>query len=252
MIRLRYFTSQAVAALRTHVPDRLDWYYDPHRRKFPARLPTEAWRESRIEAKPFAGRLENGRQHDAANALRVYEALRMLTPQQASDERFWAYLVHFECAKYVSNRWLEKRPDSADRATDIVRNHFFARDVRAVIRDNGVSRLWWLGRIANETNPEDPGLFLEIVLYRQDVRSALIERPGISTNRCVLRGIFQVMREHFEADKKLFKREVFRSWMVGLNRRGGVVLLDALPEGPLSAVLREEAERALEACLPDD
>ena len=35
--------------------------------------------------------------------------------------------------------------------------------------------------------------------------------------------------------------------MVNINRRGGVLLLDALPESALTALLRDEAARALEA-----
>ena len=247
MTLLRYFTGEAVEELRSGVADRLDWYYAPDGGGPPGRLPDDAWRETSIDAEPLAGRLGRGRGRDAANALLVFGALDMLTPQQASDERFWTWMSHCECADYVSDRWLGRRPKDRDRAVRDVGNHFFARDGRALVRDHGVSRLWWLGRIARETHPDDPALFLEIVLHRQDVRSALIERPGVSTNRDVLRGVFRVMREHWEADRTLFRREAFRAWMVGLNRRGGVLLLDALPEAALDALLREEAARALEA-----
>ena len=61
-------------------------------------------------------------------------------------------------------------------------------------------------------------------------------------NRRVLRGIYDVMREHWNNGGALFERETFRSWMIALNRRGGVVLLDALPEQTLWRLLREEAE----------
>ena len=245
MTPLRHLTALAVEGLRAGVGGRLDWYYAPDGADALPRLTADTSREARIEAEPLAGRLERGRDADAANALLVYRALDMLTPQQASDERFWAYVSHYECADYVADRWLDERPADDDAAARKAANHFFARDIRAAVRDHGVSRLWWLGRIAHEAHPADPALFLEIVLYRQDVRSALIERPGVSANRDVLRGIFAVMREHWEGDRALFRRETFRAWMVGLNRRGGVVLLDALPERALGALLREEAERAL-------
>ena len=55
------------------------------------------------------------------------------------------------------------------------------------------------------------------------------------------------MQDHWVSDRLLFKREVFRAWMVNLNRRGGVVLLDALPEDLLMRLLRDESERALKA-----
>ena len=245
MTRVRYLTARTVKELRDRVGEHLDWYYSPDGARYPAPLPDDAWREERIEAEPLAGRLERGRANDAANALLVYEALRMLTPQQASDERFWAYVSHYQCADYVADRWLGERPAADGAAARKAANHFFARDIRAAVRDHGVSRLWWLGRIAHDTHPADPKLFLEIVLHRQDVRSALIERPGVSANRDVLRGIFAVMREHWEGERALFRRGTFRAWMVGLNRRGGVALLDALPEDALASLLREEAERAL-------
>lgn len=247
MTRVHYFTQATVEELRAAVSSQLDWYYEPGSSGLPISRPPEAQREANIEVEPLAPLLKPGLKHDAQNALAVYETLRKLTPQQASDERFWAYVSHVECADYIRERWLATQPEDRERAAARARNHFFARDARALIRDHGVSRLWWLGRIATEAYPEDPALFLEIVLHRQDVRSALIERPSVSMNRDVLRGIFEVMRDQWEGDRALFKRETFRAWMVALNRRGGVVLLDALPPEPLDRLLREEAERSMEA-----
>ena len=247
MTPVRYFTHGMVEKLRAGVPDHLAWYYEPESSGLPVPQGPEAWREAKLEVEPLAPLLQPGLEHDAQNALAVYETLHRLTPQQASDERFWAYVSHVECSDYIRERWLATQPDDPKRATARARNHFFARDARALIRDHGVSRLWWLGRIACEAYPKDPPLFLDVVLHRQDVRSALIERPSVSMNRGVLRGIFDVMRDHWEGDKALFKREIFRAWMVALNRRGGVVLLDALPPEPLDRLLREEADRVLEA-----
>jgi hypothetical protein len=126
-----------------------------------------------------------------------------------------------------------------------VHNHFFAKGNRALIRDNGVSRLWWLGKIAHDVDPEDPRLFLTILLHRQEVQSALIERPSISMNRRVLCAIYEVMKSHWVNGGTLFERQNFRGWMVSLNRRGGVVLLDSLPNDVLAELLREESERVL-------
>ena len=101
--------------------------------------------------------------------------------------------------------------------------------------------------IAHEVEADAPHEFLERLLHRQDVRSALIERPSVSMNRQVLSSINVVMRDYWQRDKSLFERKPFRTWMVGLNRRGGVVLLDALPKEPLAELLEEEARRALSA-----
>ena len=94
-------------------------------------------------------------------------------------------------------------------------------------------------------DPVHPEDFLTLLLHRQDVRSALIERPSVSMNQHLLRRIYAVMREHWDNGGALFERDSFRSWMIALNRKGGVVLLDALPNAALDRLLREEAEKAV-------
>ena len=248
MTQLRYYSTDALEELRLQVDQNLDWYYAP--KGSPPKA--TAWNEIRattVSAPDFDGKLEVDLQRphttDATNALAVYEALSDLTPHQASIERMWAYLCHCDCPKYVASRWLKIRPVEQKDAVRKVKNHFFAEGNRALIRDNGVSRLWWLGKIAHEIGPQEPLRFLSILLHRQDVRSALIERPSISMNRRVLRAIYEVMKKHWAIDGALFERETFRGWMVALNRRGGVVLLDSLPDDALARLLREEAERVL-------
>lgn len=248
MPRLRLYTTRAVEELRASIRDRLDWYYAPQGRL--AVAPNDT-RESRVLEFPGLSALvvapAQQSRTDDVNALVVYEALSGLTPHQASDERLWVYLCHQEHPQYVAGRWLDHRPANDDVAVREVRNHFFAVGNRALIRDNGLSRLWWLGKIASDVAPEDPAQFLVILLHRQDVRSALIERPSVSMNRRVLRVIYEEMQRHWENGGKLFEREAFRSWMRALNRRGGVTLLDALPDKPLADLVREEADRALGA-----
>ena len=246
-MRLRYCTVDTLENLRRTVLDRLDWYYAPGNSIHPASF--GGFRETTIEAPELADKLAVDDQQpsatDASNALAVYDALRDLNPHQASIERMWVYLCHFNCPQYVSARWLKRRPDDNEQAVREVLNHFFATGNRGVIRDNGVSRLWWLGKIAYDVDPDHPGEFLTILLHRQDVRSALIERPSVSMNQKLLRAIYAVMREHWANGGELFGREAFRSWMIALNRRGGVVLLDALPDAALDRLLREEAELAV-------
>ena len=247
MMKLRYCTSGAVENLRLTIRDHLDWYYAPS--KSHPLTSIGGFRESKIESPKLADKLvideKSPSASDASNSLVVYNALQNLTPHQASIERMWVYLCHFDCPQYVSKRWLSRRPDNEEDAARQVQNHFFVQGNRALIRDNGVSRLWWLGSIAHKVEQDNPQEFLDILLYRQDVRSALIERPSVSMNKRLLRSIYIVMREHWENDAALFERETFRSWMIALNRRGGVVLLDALPDDALEQLLRHEAEHAV-------
>lgn len=247
MTRLRYFTSESVEYLRSTISDHLDWYYEPDIKPLP-------WFGDSRESKLAAPALANGISADADkphatdvdNALFVYESLANLTPHQASIERMWVYLSHCDCPKYVAMRWLKDRPKKTEDAVRKVHNHYFATGNRGIIRDNAISRLWWLGKIAFDADPDDPRHFLTILLHRQDVRSALIERPSVSLNPGVLRRIYAVMREYWDGDREFFKRDAFRNWMTGLNRRGGVVMLDALPEDALDELLQEEVSAAIE------
>lgn len=247
MTQLRYYTSEALEKLRSAISERLDWYYDPE--GCPVQLPLENVRNSRLAAPNLADQLimdaKEPSSTDVDNAIIVYEALSDLTPHQASIERMWAHLCHHDCPRYVTWRWLKQRPGKEEDAVRKVENHFFAVGNRALIRDNGISRLWWLGKIAHDVDGINPREFLTILLHRQDVRSALIERPSVSMNRRVLRAIYAIMQEAWNNGSKLFEREIFRSWMIALNRRGGVVLLDALPDEALEKLLKEEANRIM-------
>ena len=250
MAYLRYYTQATLDNIRNSIGENLDWYYCHSREangSFFFALP--GVRNSRLAAPDLADRLiiDTDRSHitDVDNALVMYETLYELTPHQASDERLWAYLCHCECPRYASVRWFNDRPEKDEDAVRQVQNHFFVNGNRALIRDNAASRLWWLGKIAHDIAPDNPREFLTILLHRQDVRSALIERPSVSMNRDVLRGIYTLMQWHWNNGRQIFERRAFRNWMINLNRRGGVVLLDALPDDILTKVLSEEADRAL-------
>ena len=247
MKRLRYCTQGTVEALRKSIEQRIDWYYDPKRE--PIQDFIGGFRDSAFVAPELDSKLifdaSNLSKTDTVNALIVYDALKGLTAHQASIERVWVYLCHYDCPDYVSKRWLNSNiEDEADPVTKVV-NHFFAKNNRALIRDNGVSRLWWLGKIAHDVDEENPKRFLQLLLYRQDIRSSLLERPFFSRNLRLLKAIYVVMQEHWEDGRELFQRNCFRGYMQALNRRGGVVLLDALSKDDLLSLLRKEAENAI-------
>ena len=244
MDRLRYYTSESVEALRSSIVRHLEWYYSGSG-VAPMSSVSGGFRATKIGAPLLYDTLEIEEQDpaskDALNSLAVYGALESLSAHQASMERMWVWLCHNDCPEYVRARWLKDRPTNEQDAVRRVVNHFFAKGNRGLIRDNGVSRLWWLGRVAHDAAPDNPRKFLDILLHRQDVRSALIERPSVSMNRTVLRVVFGVMEEFWDGDQSLFERERFRDWMVALNRRGGIVLLDAIPERALYQLVRGEA-----------
>ena len=251
MTCLPYYTEAALLSLKGSVSHHLEWYYhgaDSPPQPADVERPVGETYVPAVELAPLLDSAGHSTVQDPKNAISVYGALCGLKPKDATDERFWVHLCHSDCAGYIRERWLRERPSKDEDATRKVHNHFFASGSRALIRDNALSRLWWLGHIAHEVAPDDPPLFLQILMHRQDIRSALIERPSVSMNKEVLRAIYAIMRDHWQREgrkSKLFGRGVFRDWMVRLNRRGGVLLLDALAGEALSDLLKDEATKAL-------
>ena len=243
-----YYTTEAVTELRESIDSRVAWYLGggDGRIALESKAPVRA---TNIRMDSVSSVLKTrgktpGR-HDGRNALAVYRALYRLTPHQASDERLWTYISHNDCAGYVSRRWLDGSATDSRIVADIA-NHYFVRGNRGLIRDNGVSRLWWLGYVAHQVAPAEPERFLEVVLYRQDPRSALIERPSVSRNYRVLKAVFEVMKRDYDTkERALFVRDTFRAWMKGLNRQGGMLLLDALSDPQLERLVNDEATVAL-------
>jgi len=89
------------------------------------------------------------------NCLTCYEALPGLTPYEARDERLWAYLTHTSLLDYTRKRW--PIPDDDEAAVNQIRQHFFGKDKRAIERDNGASRLWWMAFLCQRATTFDVG-----------------------------------------------------------------------------------------------
>ena len=191
---------------------------------------------------------------DGRDSLAVFSLLSSLTPQQAADERLWVGLAHFEFYRYVRKRWQTafRAEKSTDAKVRYVRDHWFVSGTRGFYRDNGVSRLWWMGKIfadiARQTDLA-PLRVGELLLYRADVRANLIERSSTASNIAVASEIVLTLK-HFledEHEERIYDRSVFRQWMIRINQLGGTLVLDALPRKTLRRMVRDEAKRALDA-----
>ncbi len=244
---IRYCTPATVRRIKEAVPANLDWYYS-HVGPFPLDEYGGVM-EARVEVRDFHGGLEREGSSlldsEVRNSLKVHEAMSSLTPNQACIEGMWVYLCHTGCANYVRDRWLGSRQSDGQNSSGKVLDHFFAEDIRGLMRKNGVSRLWWLGRLANLTFPENPATFLRAVLEYQDVRAAVVERPTLSRNPKVARCIVEVMLEHSGPNNSLLQRSNCRSWMQALNHINRSTLFDALSPEQLKDIMRAEALKVL-------
>ncbi len=163
---------------------------------------------------------------DVANAKLVFQSLQHLTPQQAADERVWLYLTHCPLWHYARARW--PMPSDADGRIKQIRLHYQVPNTnRGLVRDNAISRLWWMGFVADRSQL---GLdrTLQILLYRSDVRANLLERPSLAASEEIFNGVMQLLSESYDGDRRMFVRGEFRDRMKTLNRIGGRRMLNAL------------------------
>lgn len=177
--------------------------------------------------------------YDAHNSVLVYESIEML-PMHACDERIWIYLSHFNLRHYVLARWPIKKPEKQGKH---IRTHYFVHGRRGLLRDNGISRLWWMGYIASRSKKFDtPEKALDILCFESDVRAGFLER-NLSMNPDVFDAVvsrlerdYKIVQKGIKAGKKkseivkgtLLQREKFRDFMKSLNQIGGYRMLDVL------------------------
>lgn len=184
---------------------------------------------------------------DPVNAKLVYETLHDLTPIQAREERIWSYLCHITCFEYVKNRWpIQSKMNEKQQEGFILNHYFIKRGAASYERDNGISRLWWSAHIANQVEGVNLDEALEILLYRQDVREALIGRPTTAADPKLFSAILRRLGTSYHTEeRKLFSEERFRPFMKELNAIGGVQLLEALNAKELDDLIEDTLNKRL-------
>lgn len=180
--------------------------------------------------------------NDSENCSRVLSALPSLDPANATDERLWVTLSFGNFSSYLRERW-QFRNSKEDKLSKHVLNHWFASGVRGRMRDNGISRLWWMGYIARKV----PGMSMQQVydlLYaNSDYRSTLLERNSSANSMNVLTAVLTVSQVAFESGVP-YNRLSFREFMKSVNFLGGRRNLAAMTHDSLVELLTPVYEKA--------
>lgn len=178
---------------------------------------------------------------DFENAKLIYNTLKDLTPLEASNEQFWAYLTHDVFWDYMKNRW------SVDKAykqlsmkkkgrkyTDeniqkyIKERYFFSGTQDRSLMRNGISRLWWYAYCSYDDTKANPYELTEILLSTADIAQQIVERT-YSRNRTITLGILDALKRYKDNDLSFSGndfRQKFRDAMKMLTSRSGVNVLD--------------------------
>ncbi len=178
---------------------------------------------------------------EVRNSLRVYRALKGMTPSLAREERIWTRLTHIECLEYSRSRWLDG--EKPDEIPALISKHFFSRTLTETRDDNALGRLWWNGHIAMIASPENPERGLRLVLKTADIRSNLVERTRMVSRPILAQALLRTM----EAEPWITSVEAhFREFMKVVNRNGGGILFEVLDLSDTQSFLETCALQAME------
>jgi hypothetical protein len=180
-----------------------------------------------------------GQRRDIENVRLVFDALRDLTPVQASDPRFWTYLTHVTFWEYMRTRW-DINSVNDDQKTEYILGHYFVRtgSSRSLIR-NGIASLWWYGYLTYDPERANPYELTSILLKKLDIARNLLER-NLGRNRIILHSFLEFLLEHPEmTDVGNEGRHAVRALVKSMNVQGGVCILDDLSRREVKDMLLE-------------
>jgi hypothetical protein len=179
---------------------------------------------------------------DAINCSLILNAFPSLTPANATDDRLWVTLCFGHYSAYVNKRW-PFRVSEESKLTNHIINHWFAKGPRGRMRDNGISRLWWMGYIATKVPDMDMNSVFDLLFANSDYRSSLLERTGSSNALSVLVAVLKISNEFFNQGVP-YEREKFREFMRQVNFLGGRRNLAAMSHEELVKLFRPFYQQA--------
>lgn len=157
---------------------------------------------------------------DAENAKRIYNHMKALSDSQASDERIWIAYSLGEQIEYMRYRWNTKSP------SDMLNRYFFNYSKNRSLFRNGISRLWWIGRVTYDENREDPFELTKFMCKHQDIIETICGRSTFNNpvvQKATLNAIFDALN-----NKKNDNRETIRDIAKYVNLLAGTYILDML------------------------
>ena len=185
---------------------------------------------------------------DARDAKVLYKALSGMPSELARDGRIWATLCHTHCAEYVRKRnykfiYASKNEDSVKA----IKSRYFIENIRSFERTNGLARLWWFGRLVDQT-----GLSFEEAMETQlsytDFRAGTLERPEVFSHKEIRSAVLDVAMTHKAAGDEFFRhRETYRPLFGDITERATRIFFPAMSHDHLTNFVEQRLTRLRES-----
>ena len=186
---------------------------------------------------------------DVKNAPNFFESLSHLSPAHATDERIWTTLALGHYAEYTKYRW-QSVPKIDKRARNWITAHWLCgAGNRSKFRDNAISRLWWMGKIACSIPGWTSQEVAEVMITNTDYRQQLLDRTSSFTATGVAKAVLELSSEIKKSGKEL-TRDGFREVMMEINFVAGKSNLAVLSSRQLIELFKPIFERQLHKTKP--
>lgn len=161
------------------------------------------------------------------NIKNTYEALKFLTPAQASREEFWFTMINTVYLDYLLD-YLKTVSDRKDFDQKIKNSIFYNSSITKAQTIQRISRYWWLGyRTYDEKNISNP-YWLTEYFFERDGSSKIIAffSSNLTNNKDIALGIIEGIKNR--NDKIVNNRWAYLIMNKYFNAMGGVRIIDIM------------------------
>ena len=131
---------------------------------------------------------------DMDNIQIVYKNMKCLSDSQASDERIWVAYSFFEFKDYMQYRW-GIEPD------DLHNRYIYGYSKQRSLFRNGISRLWWIGRVTYDESRNDPFELTRFLCQYQDMIETICGRNVFNNGKLCLATLSALYDYYNEGNK---------------------------------------------------
>lgn len=171
---------------------------------------------------------------DAENVQRVYNHMKFLSDSLASDERIWATYAFGDFFEYMNYRW------KANSVEDLKNRYIFGYSIQRSLFRNGISRLWWIGRVTYDDSRTDPYELTRFLCRDQDYIESICGRNVFNNPSIGLTTVEAL----YDAEKTGIKvdRECVRRIAKYVNLLAGTYLIDSFTKEELYKKIKRKIE----------
>ncbi|MDA3845972.1 MAG: DUF6339 family protein [Vallitaleaceae bacterium] len=169
---------------------------------------------------------------DLENIKRVYNNMRGLSDSLASDERLWSAFTLVDRYDYMQYRW------KVNSENDLKNRYLFSYSAHRSLFRNGMSRLWWIGRVTYDESREDPYELTEFLISRDQDYAENICGRNVFNNPKVTKATIAALLDS-EKDGIKIDRFLVREIAKYMNLLAGTYLLDSMDYDELNSKAKE-------------